>query len=96
MTKRNLTPEDAIEIWILRWRGKERHAIVREFDQNPMRIYEIWQEDTFKGSREEAEIIFRTQYPELVPYTDFSPHVKSRKLVKRKGAEEDPRQPRFF
>jgi len=97
MTKRKLTRDDAIDIWIRRWLKHERHQIIRDFDQNPMRIYEVWQEETFKGSREDAEIVFRTNYPHLVSQTDFAPHKKTRKLVGRVASTvAEPRQRRLF
>lgn len=97
MSKRKLTYEDAIEIWIRRWLGHERYAIICDFDQNPMRIYEVWQEEAFPGSREDAEITFRTRYPDSAKSVDFSPHRKTRKLVSRGSSDgEDDRQGRLF
>jgi len=97
MTDRKLNYEDAVEIWIRRWLGEERHAIIRAFDQNPMRVYEIWQEETFIGSREDAEVTFRTRYSQLAGTTDFSPHKKARRLVALKVADtDDDRQGRLF
>ena len=97
MTKRKLTYENAIDIWLRRWLGHERHAIIRDFDQNPIRIYEIWQEEAFPGSREDAEITFRTRHPDLAKTVDFSPHKKTRKLVSRRSADpQEDRQGQLF
>jgi hypothetical protein len=86
MAKRKLTYEDSIDIWIRFWLRHERHEIVREYEQNPMRVYEIWWEEKFVGSREDAEITFRTRYPDISRRTDFSPLKKTRKFVSRRIA----------
>ena len=97
MSKRKLNYEDAIEIWIRRWLGEEKLAIILEFEQNPYRVYEIWEEETFVGSREDAEITFRTRYPALANSVDFSPHTKTRRLISRRLCNgDDDRQGDLF
>lgn len=88
--RRKLTKEDAIQIWIRKWLGHEKQQIILDFGQNPLRVYEVWQQDAFRGSREIAIGRFCQLYPELADKTDFSPHVKKRKLVSRaRGADGD-------
>ena len=87
MAKRKLNYDDAIEIWIRRWLGEERVSIVLEFEQNSYRVFEVWEEEAFVGSREDAEITFRTRYPDLAKTVDFSPHQKTRRLVSRRAAD---------
>ncbi len=97
MAKRKLTYEDAIEIWIRRWLGEERVAIVLEFEQNSYRVYEVWEEEAFVGSREDAEITFRTRYPALAKNVDFAPHKKTRRLISRRSSDgDDERQGELF
>jgi hypothetical protein len=68
-----------------------------EFEQNPYRVYEIWEEETFVGSREDAEITFRTRYPALAKSADFSPHKKTRRLISRHSSNvDDDRQGDLF
>ncbi len=69
-----LSREDAIQLWIARWLRIRRKDIRARYPVDPRRIYEVWQEITFRGSREEAEARFRRDYPGLVAQTDFSPH----------------------
>ncbi|HET6320435.1 MAG TPA: hypothetical protein VFF87_00125 [Hyphomicrobium sp.] len=88
MTARKLTYEDAIDIWVRFWIGDERHKIVRDYDQNPMRVYEIWWEEKFRGSRQDAEMTFRTRYPERADRMDFSPLKKTRRFVRRGPTHE--------
>ena len=97
MAKRKLTYDDAIEIWIRRWLGEERVSIALEFEQNSYRVYEVWEEEAFAGSREDAEITFRTRYPALAKNVDFSPHKKTRRLISRRSSDgDDDRQGKLF
>ena len=97
MTKRKLTYEDAIDIWIRRWLGEERVSIVLAFEQNSYRVYEVWEEEAFVGSREDAEITFRSRYPSLAKNVDFSPHKKTRRLISRRSSNvDDDRQGDLF
>lgn len=88
MTKRKLTNEDAVEIWVRMWLGEEKHAIILDFEQNPARVYEVWWEEGFIGSREIAEESFRTRYPGRAATTDFSPLVRGR-WARRPGVDRD-------
>lgn len=97
MSKRKLNYEDAIDIWIRFWLGHERHEIIRDYDQNPLRVYEIWWEEKFIGSRDDAETTFRTRHPELARGVSFSALKKTRKFVSRRAPDrEDDEQGRLF
>jgi hypothetical protein len=52
--KKRLTRGEAVESWLYLWDGRDRQWIARVFGVNTFRIYEVWREDVFVGSREEA------------------------------------------
>ena len=93
MTRR-LTFDDAIQIWIRRWLGDESQAIILHYKQNPLRVYEVWWEEKFIGSRITAMNLFKEKYPKLAKTADFSRLIKQRTVVSRKSV--DPNQPSFF
>ena len=66
-----LTETDAIEIWIGRWLRIRHKDLVRRYACDPRRLYEIWWEERFPGSRAKAESAFRERYPGLVDRTAF-------------------------
>ncbi len=97
MSTHKLSLEEAIQIWILRWLGEQKQAIILRFGQNPLRVYEVWTEETHKGSREIAMKRFKKLHPKLAKTTDFSPHQPKRKLVPRIGsASSDDDQPKLL
>ena len=70
----SLTADDAIDIWIARWlRVRPRDLIVR-YACDPRRLYEIWSEEKFPGSRERALAEFEKRHPSLLDRVDFGPH----------------------
>ena len=69
-----LTEADAIDVWIARWLRIRRIDLVRRYGCDPRRLYEIWEERRFAGSREKALAIFQVRYPTLVGRTDYGPH----------------------
>lgn len=71
-----LTERDAIEIWIARWLRVRPSDLIRRYGCDPRRLYEIWQEDRFPGSREKALTVFLTRHPKLVERIDPGPHVR--------------------
>ena len=79
---RPLTEEDAINIWIARWLRVRRCDLIRRYGCDPRRLYEIWGEDRFPGSRAKAMAAFRDRYPALIDRVDPGPHrrVASRSL----------------
>ena len=72
--RRPLTETDAIDIWIARWLKVRRRDLIQRYGCDPRRLYEIWQEDRFAGSRDKAMELFRTRYPGLSDRIDPGPH----------------------
>lgn len=72
--QRRLNATDAIDIWIARWLRFRRKDILAKYGCDPRRIYEIWEEKTFPGSRQRALAVFRERYPTLVDRVDLGPH----------------------
>lgn len=71
-----LTEDQAIEIWIARWLRVRRVDLVRRYGCDARRLYEIWQEDRFAGSRAKALDAFAARYPSLLDRIDSGPHVR--------------------
>lgn len=74
VARRALSEADAIDIWIQRWLRIRSKDIVARYGCDPRRIYEIWEEKRFAGSRDKALAVFRNRYPQLEAQTDFSLH----------------------
>jgi hypothetical protein len=79
--RRRLTEEDAVAIWIARWLRVKRRELAQRFDCDARRLYEIWQEERFPGSRERAMELFRDRYPGLVDRIDYGPHRRNPRHV---------------
>lgn len=79
---RSLTEDDAINIWIARWLQVRRCDLIRRYGCDPRRLYEIWGEERFVGSRDKAMAAFRERYPSLLDRIDPGPHrrIPSRSL----------------
>ena len=73
---RPLTEADAIDIWIARWLRIRPRDLIRRYGCDPRRLYEIWQEDRFPGSRAKALDAFRARHPALSDRIDPGPHVR--------------------
>ena len=58
MPPRRLTEKDAVDIWIARWLGIRLKDLVLRYDCDPRRLYEIWWEERFIGSRQKAQDAF--------------------------------------
>lgn len=86
---RRLTEADAVDIWIARWLRIRRVDLVRRYHCDPRRLYEIWEERRFAGSREAALQLFTVRYPTLVGRTHYGAH-------RRISRECDPNQLSFF
>jgi hypothetical protein len=71
---RRLSEADAIDIWIARWLRVRRKDLIGRYGCDPRRIYEVWEERRFAGSREKALALFAERYPALVDRIDFSRH----------------------
>jgi hypothetical protein len=72
--KRPLGETDAIDIWIARWLRVRRRDLVARYGCDPRRLYEIWEERRFVGSRDKARALFAERYPSLVDRTDYGRH----------------------
>jgi hypothetical protein len=72
MPPRRLTETDAIDIWIARWLGVRLRDLVLRYGCDPRRLYEIWWEERFVGSRQKARETFAERHPALTDRVDFS------------------------
>lgn len=54
-----LTFEDAVNVWIMSWKGEIQSRIAAHFDVNIGRISEVLNEHTHVGSRVEALLRFK-------------------------------------
>jgi hypothetical protein len=74
LARRPLTEADAIEIWIARWLRIRVVDLVRRYGCDPRRLYEIWGEERFPGSRAKALEVFKARFPKLIERVDPGPH----------------------
>ena len=65
LVRRPLNEEDAVNIWIARWLRVRQKDLVKRHGCDPRRLYEIWEETRFAGSRKKALELFRKRYPGL-------------------------------
>jgi hypothetical protein len=72
--KRPLAEADAVDIWIARWLRVRRKELLARYGCDPRRLYEIWEEKRFAGSREKARTLFVERYPGLVDRIDYGRH----------------------
>ena len=70
-----LTEADAIQIWVARWLRVRPSDLIRRYGCDPRRLYEIWQEARFAGSRAKALEVFLARFPQLADRIDPGPHV---------------------
>ena len=73
-TRRPFTEADAVDIWIARWLRIRRKDLVARYGCDPRRLYEIWEERRFAGSREKALELFGVRHPGLIDRVDYGPH----------------------
>ena len=72
--KRPLTEADAIQIWIARWLRIRRKDLLVRYGCDPRRLYEIWEETRFPGSRAKAMTLLEEHYPGFVGRIDHGRH----------------------
>jgi hypothetical protein len=72
--QRRLTEADAIDIWIARWLRIRRKDLLARYGCDPRRLYEIWEEQRFPGSRAKALQVLQHRHPGLVDRIDPGPH----------------------
>jgi hypothetical protein len=85
--RRRLEESDAVDIWIARWLRIRPKHLVRRYGCDPRRLYEIWEERRFPGSRAKALEIFSSQYPGLIDRIDYGSH---RSIPRRPPPEIQP------
>jgi hypothetical protein len=71
---RNLTEADAVDIWIARWLRIRRKDLLDRYGCDPRRLYEIWAEERFAGSRAKAIKLFTERHPGLTDRIDYGRH----------------------
>jgi hypothetical protein len=84
---RRLSEADAIDIWIARWLRIRRKDLIVRYACDPRRLYEIWEEKRFTGSRDKALELFRERHPTLLDRVDCGPH---RRIPRGVPAELQP------
>jgi hypothetical protein len=72
--RRPFDEADAVDIWIARWLRVRRKELLARYGCDPRRLYEIWEEKRFAGSREKAKALFAERYPSLVDRIDYGLH----------------------
>ena len=71
---RPLTEADAIDIWIARWLRVRQCDLLKRYKCDPRRLYEIWEETRFAGTRGKALAVFRERHPALLDRVDPGAH----------------------
>ncbi|WP_339086472.1 hypothetical protein [Hyphomicrobium sp. ghe19] len=74
VARRPLTEDDAVDIWIARWLKIRPVDLQRRYACDPRRLYEIWEETRFPGSRKRALEEFQSRFPGLEARIDPGPH----------------------
>jgi hypothetical protein len=85
--RRSLSETDAIDIWIARWLRIRRKDLLIRYGCDPRRLYEIWEERRFPGSRAKALALFTERHPGLADRVDFGLH---RRIPRTIPAELQP------
>ena len=65
---------DAIDIWIARWLRVRQCDLLKRYNCDPRRLYEIWEETRFAGTRAKALAVFRERHPSLLDRVDPGAH----------------------
>jgi hypothetical protein len=89
IARRQLTDADAIDIWIARFLRVRPKDLIRRYGCDPRRLYEIWEEARFPGTRAKALVLLAERYPSVPGRFDPGPH-------RRISNEADPRQMNLF
>ena len=79
----SLTYEQAKAVWKQKWQLRKKREICAEFDVDPRRLYEVWEEKIHKGSREEAYVELCVENPTLAAQISPKAHVPHLRVVKR-------------
>lgn len=89
VARRPLTEADAVDIWVARFLRVRPKDLVRRYACDPRRLYEIWEEARFAGTRAQALALLTERHPGAVGRFDPGPH-------RRISNEADPRQMSLF
>lgn len=89
IARRPLTESDAVDIWMARFLRVRPKDLVRRYACDPRRLYEIWEETRFPGTRAAALDLLNERYPSVRGRFDPGPH-------RRIANEPDPRQLSLF
>ncbi len=89
VARRALTEADAVDIWVARFLRVRPKELVRRYGCDPRRLYEIWEETRFSGTRAKALAFIAERYPSASGRFDPGPH-------RRIGTAADPRQMSLF
>jgi hypothetical protein len=81
VARRPLTEADAVDIWIARWLKVRRRDLIQRYGCDPRRLYEIWEETRFGGSRAKALEAFHVRFPGLMDRVDPGPHRRISKQI---------------
>ena len=74
VARRPLSEADAIDIWIARWLRVRRKDLMQRYGCDPRRLYEVWEETRFPGSRDKALAAFTARFPTLLDRVDMGRH----------------------
>lgn len=74
-----LTERDAVDIWIARWLRIRPRDLIQRYGCDPRRLYEVWQEERFPGSRDKALRRFLAEFPDMANRIDPGPHIRHSK-----------------
>jgi hypothetical protein len=80
VARRHLTMDDAVDIWLARWLRVPRKALLARYRCDPRRLYEVWEETHFIGSRAKALEKLQASYPFLVDRVDPGAHKRIPKM----------------
>jgi len=72
--RRALTEADAIDIWLARWLRIPRKVLLARYGCDPRRLYEIWEEARFPGTRAKALLRLQEAYPAMTTRIDPGAH----------------------
>ena len=85
LAKRPLTEDDAVDIWMARWLQIRPKDLIRRYQCDPRRLYEIWAGDVFPAAQSRAKDKFKRKYPALLDRIDFGHH---RRISSRSGPDQ--------
>lgn len=90
LLSRALSEADAIDLWVARWLRVPIKDLVRRYNCDSRRLYEVWWGQKFPRSRSKAQLVFQERFPGAASHTAFG----YRRIPR--GPETDPRQGGLF